>query len=71
MPPKRDRRPISLSGYVPLRFPMTEGAAASLSMPETLFDKGKLPFGDVARMGFAERMQMDVKLSDPKWISVL
>ena len=51
-------------------FPMTEGRCRVISMlPEQLSDKEQITFEDVAH-GFAERMQMDVKLSDPKWLSV-
>lgn len=51
-------------------FPMTEGRCRVISMlPQELSDKEQITFGDVAH-GFAERMQMDVKLSDPKWLSV-
>jgi 2-polyprenyl-6-methoxyphenol hydroxylase-like FAD-dependent oxidoreductase len=51
-------------------FPMTEGRCRVISMlPEELSDKEQITFADVAQ-DFAERMQMDVKLSDPKWLSV-
>jgi 2-polyprenyl-6-methoxyphenol hydroxylase-like FAD-dependent oxidoreductase len=51
-------------------FPMTEGRCRVISMlsPE-LSDKEQITFDDVAH-GFAARMQMDVKLSDPNWLSV-
>jgi 2-polyprenyl-6-methoxyphenol hydroxylase-like FAD-dependent oxidoreductase len=51
-------------------FPMTEGRCRVISMlPEELSDKEQITFADVAH-DFAARMQMDVKLSDPKWLSV-
>jgi 2-polyprenyl-6-methoxyphenol hydroxylase-like FAD-dependent oxidoreductase len=51
-------------------FPMTEGRCRVISMlPEERADKEQVTFDDVTK-GFAERMQMDVKLSDPKWLSV-
>jgi 2-polyprenyl-6-methoxyphenol hydroxylase-like FAD-dependent oxidoreductase len=51
-------------------FPMTEGRCRVISMlPEELSNKEQITFEDVAK-DFAARMQMDVKLSDPKWISV-
>ncbi|HEX9440332.1 MAG TPA: FAD-dependent monooxygenase, partial [Roseiflexaceae bacterium] len=51
-------------------FPMTEGRCRVISMlPQELSDKEQITFADVAH-DFAARMQMDVKLSDPKWLSV-
>jgi 2-polyprenyl-6-methoxyphenol hydroxylase-like FAD-dependent oxidoreductase len=51
-------------------FPMTEGRCRVISMlPDEQSDNEQITFADVAR-SFAERMQMDVKLSDPKWLSV-
>jgi 2-polyprenyl-6-methoxyphenol hydroxylase-like FAD-dependent oxidoreductase len=51
-------------------FPMTEGRCRIISiLPEGLSDKAEVTFDDVAR-DFASRMQMNVMLSDPKWISV-
>lgn len=51
-------------------FPMTEGRCRVISMlPEELFDKEQITFEDIAK-DFAQRMQMEVILSDPKWISV-
>jgi 2-polyprenyl-6-methoxyphenol hydroxylase-like FAD-dependent oxidoreductase len=51
-------------------FPMTEGRCRVISiLPQELSDKEQITFEDVAH-GFAERMQMDVTLSDPRWLSV-
>jgi 2-polyprenyl-6-methoxyphenol hydroxylase-like FAD-dependent oxidoreductase len=50
-------------------FPMTEGRCRVISLlPEDLAEDKPVTFEDVTA-GFAERMQLDVKLSDPKWIS--
>jgi 2-polyprenyl-6-methoxyphenol hydroxylase-like FAD-dependent oxidoreductase len=51
-------------------FPMTEGRCRVISMlPEELPGNGQVTFEEVEK-DFAERMQMDIELSDPKWISV-
>lgn len=54
-------------------FPMTEGRCRVIGiLPEELWDKSgkeEVTFEDVAK-DFASRMQMQVRLSDPKWISV-
>lgn len=51
-------------------FPMTEGRCRVISMlPQELSDKAQITFEDVAQ-DFAQRMQMNVTLSDLKWISV-
>jgi 2-polyprenyl-6-methoxyphenol hydroxylase-like FAD-dependent oxidoreductase len=51
-------------------FPMTEVRCRVISMlPDELANKEQVTFDEIAT-GFAERMQMDVVLSDPKWLSV-
>jgi 2-polyprenyl-6-methoxyphenol hydroxylase-like FAD-dependent oxidoreductase len=51
-------------------FPMTEGRCRVISiLPEDLAAKEQITFEEVAS-GFAERMQLAVQLSDPKWISI-
>ncbi len=50
-------------------FPMSEGRCRVISMlPEGLSQTEAITFEDVDR-DFASRMQMEVRLSDPRWIS--
>jgi len=51
-------------------FPMTGGRCRVISiLPPDMSDREEVTFDDVAK-DFAARMQMNVRLSDPKWISV-
>lgn len=56
---------FSFAGF----FPMPEGRCRVIGfVPENVGTKDNIAFDDVSNK-FAERMQMDVKLSDPDWIS--
>jgi 2-polyprenyl-6-methoxyphenol hydroxylase-like FAD-dependent oxidoreductase len=51
-------------------FPMPEGRCRVIGfVPDEAKDKENVTFEDVSK-GFKERMQMDIELSDPDWISM-
>lgn len=51
-------------------FPMPEGRCRIIGfVPKEIGDKENISFEDINN-GFAERMQMKIKLSDPNWISM-
>lgn len=68
---KHDEMYIAFSDYSFAGFfPMPEGRCRIIGfLPEEVTSKENVTFEDVNK-GFAERMQMDIELSDPDWISM-